>query len=103
MSRPSWSAKQTATHCLLLSGESTSTDRRRLGPYLPLLYIFPRYKDNEKVQASAHRLLLADSLFFLHVVSKKGDGGDTGTYYCVARNEVGKAKSRNATLEVAGK
>lgn len=48
-------------------------------------------------------MILDDSLFFLHVSSKKGDGGDTGTYYCLAKNEVGKAKSRNATLEVACK
>lgn len=60
-----------------------------------------RYKDNEKVEPTATRLVLDNSLFFLHVVSKKGDGGDTGTYYCLAKNAVGKVKSRNATLDVA--
>lgn len=65
----------------------------------------PRYKDNEKVEPSStsHRLILDNSLLFLYVNAKKGEDSDTGTYYCLAKNEVGKAKSRNATLEVACK
>ncbi|XP_075586883.1 roundabout homolog 2 isoform X2 [Dermatophagoides farinae] len=65
------------------------------------------YKDNVKVEPSpsSNPMILGDSLFFLHVSGgRKGDhhhNGDTGTYYCLARNEVGKAISRNATLEIA--
>ncbi|OTF83996.1 hypothetical protein BLA29_008411 [Euroglyphus maynei] len=43
-------------------------------------------------------MILGDSLFFLHVNARNGD---TGSYYCLARNEVGRAKSNNATLDVA--
>ncbi|KAH9522449.1 Roundabout 1 [Dermatophagoides farinae] len=63
--------------------------------------------DNVKVEPSpsSNPMILGDSLFFLHVSGgRKGDhhhNGDTGTYYCLARNEVGKAISRNATLEIA--
>ena len=48
-------------------------------------------------------MVLDNQIIFLHVIAKKGDQGDTGTYYCLARNEVGKVKSLNATLEVACK
>jgi len=62
-----------------------------------------RYKDNELVHNTANRMLLpSGSLFFLHVIHNKRDG-DTGIYYCLAKNEVGKTRSRNASLEVARK
>ena len=44
-----------------------------------------------------------ETLFFLHVNTRKGEHSDTGIYYCLARNEVGKARSNNATLDVASK
>ena len=44
-----------------------------------------------------------ETLFFLHVNTRKGEHSDTGIYYCLARNEVGKARSDNATLDVASK
>ena len=42
------------------------------------------------------------SLFFLRVMQTKKEH-DGGTYWCEAENKVGRVKSRNATLEVAGK
>lgn len=68
-----------------------------------IIYIISRYKDGELVQNTANRMVLpSGSLFFLHVIHNKRDG-DTGIYWCLAKNEVGKTKSRNATLEVACK
>lgn len=60
------------------------------------------YKDNNiKIESSSlNPMILGDSLFFLHVNARNGD---TGSYYCLARNEVGRAKSNNATLDVACK
>lgn len=50
-----------------------------------------------------NRFFSDSTLMFLFVNTKKGTSGDVGTYFCVARNEVGKVQSRNATLEVACK
>ena len=60
------------------------------------------YKDGLKVHQTHNRLILHGSLFFLRVLHNKIDP-DTGTYWCIARNEVGKAKSQNATLAFACK
>ncbi|RWS31362.1 roundabout 1-like protein [Leptotrombidium deliense] len=59
------------------------------------------YKDGEKVRNTGNRMMLpSGSLFFLHVIHNKRDA-DTGTYWCVAHNEVGKARSRNASVAIA--
>ncbi|GFX12161.1 roundabout homolog 2 [Trichonephila clavipes] len=59
------------------------------------------YHDGNRVINSANRMVLpSGSLFFLHVIHTKREQ-DTGTYWCLATNEVGRARSRNATLEVA--
>ena len=65
------------------------------------------YRDGHLVPTApsspkSHRVILpAGSLFFLRVIQSKKEQ-DGGTYWCEATNVVGSAKSRNATLTVAG-
>ena len=73
------------------------------------------YRDGEALEPRGHRLVLPDgALFFLRVTQGRSGGGggggrnsnnngDAGTYWCVARNAAGMARSRNATLTVACK
>lgn len=80
--------------------EPTKLDCRADGNPTPII---EWYKDGKKVSKTGNRMVLpTGSLFFLHVIQNKKDP-DTGTYWCVARNEVGKATSRNATLNYACK
>ncbi|XP_052472938.1 roundabout homolog 2-like isoform X4 [Carassius gibelio] len=65
------------------------------------------YKDGEHVETDkddprSHRMLLpSGSLFFLRIVHGRRSKPDEGVYTCVARNYLGEAISRNASLEVA--
>lgn len=67
------------------------------------------YKDGERVETDrdnprSHRMLLpSGSLFFLRIVHGRRSKPDDGSYVCVARNYLGEAISRNASLEVACK
>lgn len=67
------------------------------------------YKDGERVETDredprSHRMLLpSGSLFFLRIVHGRRSKPDEGIYVCVARNYLGEAVSRNASLEVASK
>lgn len=67
------------------------------------------YKDGERVETDredprSHRMLLpTGSLFFLRIVHGRRSKPDEGVYVCVARNYLGEAVSRNASLEVASK
>ncbi|MEQ2173043.1 Roundabout 2 [Goodea atripinnis] len=67
------------------------------------------YKDGERVETDrenprSHRMLLpSGSLFFLRIVHGRRSKPDDGNYVCVARNYLGEAVSRNASLEVARK
>ncbi|XP_012549697.1 immunoglobulin superfamily DCC subclass member 3 isoform X1 [Bombyx mori] len=60
------------------------------------------YKDGTPLTSNDHpqRVLLEDGLLFLRVMRGKKES-DEGVYWCVARNPVGEAVSKNATLTIA--
>ncbi|XP_056267338.1 roundabout homolog 2-like [Pseudoliparis swirei] len=64
-------------------------------------------KDGERVETDrdnprSHRMLLpSGSLFFLRIIHGRRSKPDDGSYVCVAKNYLGEAVSRNASLEVA--
>uniref|UniRef100_A0A1I8N4N1 Ig-like domain-containing protein n=1 Tax=Musca domestica TaxID=7370 RepID=A0A1I8N4N1_MUSDO len=62
------------------------------------------FKDGEPVNTNdkkSHRVLFKDgALFFYRTVQGKKEQ-DSGVYWCVAKNHVGKAVSRHATLQIA--
>ncbi|CAB3235805.1 unnamed protein product [Arctia plantaginis] len=60
------------------------------------------YKDGSPLAPTdhPHRVLLEDGLLFLRVMRGKKEN-DEGVYWCVARNSVGEAVSKNATLTIA--
>ncbi|XP_053666292.1 roundabout homolog 1 [Anopheles marshallii] len=61
------------------------------------------FKDGEpiKVEPGSHKILLpAGGLFFLKVVHSRRET-DAGVYWCEATNELGVARSHNATLQVS--
>ncbi|KAJ8953601.1 hypothetical protein NQ318_003025 [Aromia moschata] len=65
------------------------------------------YKDGATLRmaqdARSHRVVLpAGNLFFLRVAQSRKET-DAGVYWCEAANALGKARSRNATLTVAGR
>ncbi|XP_061510515.1 roundabout homolog 2 isoform X1 [Anopheles gambiae] len=61
------------------------------------------FKDGEPIKAEpgSHKILLpAGGLFFLKVVHSRRET-DAGVYWCEAMNELGVARSHNATLQVS--
>uniref|UniRef100_A0A182N8T3 Roundabout n=1 Tax=Anopheles dirus TaxID=7168 RepID=A0A182N8T3_9DIPT len=61
------------------------------------------FKDGEPIKAEpgSHKILLpAGGLFFLKVVHSRRES-DAGVYWCEATNELGAARSHNATLQVS--
>lgn len=62
-----------------------------------------KYVKPSKDDATAQPTLLPDgSLFFLRLSQEKGKS-DEGVYHCLARNHLGKATSKNASLYLEGK
>lgn len=89
---------------IVSKGEPTTLNCKAEGRPTPTI---EWYKDGERVETDkddprSHRMLLpSGSLFFLRIVHGRRSKPDEGTYVCVARNYLGEAVSRNASLEVA--
>ena len=100
------------------SGLATTGNSKLYGPPIPVNHLYPGgstgyhnivvewFKEGHLVTTSsqgdphAHRILLPDgSLFFLGAARGRNDG----TYWCVATNNQGFVRSRNATVRVACK
>lgn len=90
---------------LVSRGESATLPCRAEGRPRPNI---EWYKNGARVATAredprAHRLLLpSGALFFPRIVHGRRARPDEGVYTCVARNYLGTAASRNASLEVAG-
>ncbi|XP_072477712.1 roundabout homolog 2 isoform X1 [Notamacropus eugenii] len=89
---------------IVSKGEPTTLNCKAEGRPIPTI---EWYKDGERVETDkddprSHRMLLpSGSLFFLRIVHGRRSKPDEGNYVCVARNYLGEAMSRNASLEVA--
>lgn len=89
----------------VVRGNPLTLDCRASGSPRPII---EWYKDGQLVKTSLenpelHRIQLPDgNLFFLRAVQSKKEQ-DEGTYWCVASNSEGVARSNNATLEIACK
>ncbi|XP_068126617.1 roundabout homolog 2 isoform X14 [Hyperolius riggenbachi] len=89
---------------IVSKGEPTTLNCKAEGRPVPTI---EWYKDLERVETDkddprSHRMLLpSGSLFFLRIVHGRRSKPDEGSYVCVARNYLGEAMSRNASLEVA--
>ncbi|KAI4815404.1 hypothetical protein KUCAC02_005550, partial [Chaenocephalus aceratus] len=89
---------------IVSKGEPATLNCKAEGRPLPSI---EWYKDGERVETDkddprSHRMLLpSGSLFFLRIVHGRRSKPDEGAYTCVARNYLGEAISRNASLDVA--
>ncbi|XP_075876111.1 roundabout homolog 3 isoform X2 [Nelusetta ayraudi] len=89
---------------IVSKGEPATLNCKAEGRPTPIL---EWYKDGERVETvredpRSHRIILpSGSLFFLRIVHGRRSKPDEGVYVCVARNYLGEAVSRNASLEVA--
>ncbi|XP_061903221.1 roundabout homolog 2-like isoform X2 [Entelurus aequoreus] len=89
---------------IVSKGEPATLNCKAEGRPIPMV---EWYKDGDRVETDredprSHRMLLpSGSLFFLRIVHGRRSKPDEGVYVCVARNYLGEAVSRNASLEVA--
>ncbi|XP_078451083.1 roundabout homolog 1-like [Lampetra planeri] len=86
---------------IVLRGEPATLNCKAEGRPAPTV---EWYKDGERVEIGKddHRTLLhTGSLFFLRVQHTRRTKTDEGSYVCVARNYLGEAVSRNASLHIA--
>ncbi|XP_051535583.1 roundabout homolog 2-like isoform X2 [Myxocyprinus asiaticus] len=89
---------------IVSKGEPATLNCKAEGRPMPMV---EWYKDGDHVETDkddprSHRMLLpSGSLFFLRIVHGRRSKPDEGVYTCVARNYLGEAVSRNASLEVA--
>ena len=89
----------------VVRNEPVTLECRASGSPPPLVEWF---RDGQPVttapqDAESHRILLPDgSLFFLRAMQSK-KVQDAGTYWCIASNSEGVARSNNATLDIACK
>lgn len=63
-------------------------------------------QDGEPVNTNekkSHRVLFKDGALFFYRTMQSKKEQDGGEYWCVAKNHVGKAVSRHASLQIAGK
>ncbi|NXK16947.1 ROBO2 protein, partial [Arenaria interpres] len=92
------------TDLLVYKGEPATLSCKAEGRPAPAV---EWYKDGERVETDredprSHRTLLpGGALFFLRILHGRRGKPDEGVYVCVARNYLGEAISRNASLEVA--
>ncbi|VDM46236.1 unnamed protein product [Toxocara canis] len=89
---------------IVAKGEPAALNCAAKGPELQISW----YKDGQPVitnkdETTSHRLILQTGALFLLRVNngKSGKDADSGTYYCVAKNKYGEARSREASLKIA--
>uniref|UniRef100_A0A915AF13 Roundabout n=1 Tax=Parascaris univalens TaxID=6257 RepID=A0A915AF13_PARUN len=89
---------------IVAKGEPAALNCAAKGPDVQISW----YKDGQRVitnkdETSSHRLILQTGALFLLRVNngKSGKDADSGTYYCVAKNKYGEARSREASLKIA--
>ncbi|KAH7952030.1 hypothetical protein HPB52_017101 [Rhipicephalus sanguineus] len=60
------------------------------------------FHDGKSVRDSATRMVLPEEQLFFQQVQHSRREQDTGIYWCTATNQLGTARSRNASVEIAG-